>query len=134
MAEETDEGEHDNDFSQYLERAIPKSMSLSALIQAEVKKALLSFAPNNSNPEPMPTNSGSYLERQNALLLSQMLRRGRPSAPPVPLAVPDLEEEEDLPVEVLSVRSPMPRAASPKVKPVSVLAPDNKPKPGAYWR
>jgi hypothetical protein len=92
---EPDDTDNDTEFSSYMERLLPGCQSLQELIQAEIKKALLSF---NPNPDPsVPGNSGTYLERQNAMLLAQLLKRGVPtesvSIPPPANEPP----EEDLP-------------------------------------
>src|ERR1035437_7341950 len=106
-----DENENDTEFSSYMERLLPGCKSLSELIQAEIKRALSSF---NPNPDPLaPGNSASYLERQNAMLLAQLLKSGghteSVSTPPTskePL-------EEDLPEELPPVPKPKAKKTSP---------------------
>ena len=109
---ESDENENDTEFSAYMERLLPGCKSLTELIQAEIKKALSSSNPN-PNPPDLSANSGSYLERQNAMLLSQLLKRGgrTESESILPPANEPLEENlEDLP-------PPAPKPKPPKTSP-----------------
>ena len=105
-----DENENDTEFSAYMERLLPGCKSLSELIQTEIKKALVSF---NPNPDPsVPGNSGTYLERQNAMLLAQLLKRGVPTESvsiPLPANEPPEEDLPELP--------PTPKPKAPKSSP-----------------
>jgi hypothetical protein len=92
-----------------MERLIPGCKTLKELIQEEIKKAFDKISPNN--PNRLDENSGTYLERQNAMLLAQLLKsEGRTRSELTPL--PPSEPEDDLPEEPI----PAPKPKLPKVK------------------
>jgi hypothetical protein len=147
MTEETnDENNHDDDFAAYLEKAIPTCAGLTELIQAEIKKALAarSAAPGQSPEGVLPLanvqggNTGTYLERQNAMLLAQLMNAKGGSGPILP---PSVEPpEDDLPEEPLPTPKPRAKVRATSVLPMAraraaaVLPPVTRAKTGPYWR
>jgi hypothetical protein len=111
---EIDDSENDTEFSAYMERLIPGCKSLNEMIREEIRKALLSFNLNpTQRPLDGPGKSETYLERQNAALLRQLINVNiersdelTPSPPSEPL--------EDLP-------EPGPKKPSLKVKPTKSI-------------
>ena len=109
---EPDENENDAEFSGYMERLLPGCQSLKELIQAEIKKALQSSSNPNMTDHLPDDRSGSYLERQNAMLLAQLLKsEGRTRSVSIPLPANE-PPEEDLPE-----LPPTPKPKAPKSSP-----------------
>src|ERR1035437_4628025 len=109
---EPDENENDTEFSGYMERLLPGCQSLKELIQAEIKKALQSSSNPNMTDHLPDDRSGSYLERQNAMLLAQLLKsEGRTRSVSIPLPA------NEPPGESFPRAPPAPKAEGPKTAP-----------------
>ena len=65
------EDENDASFLDYLTRNALQCKTLTEFIQAEVAKAVKA-APNDPPSDPKP--SGTYLERQNQMLIDRLLK------------------------------------------------------------
>jgi hypothetical protein len=66
---EPEADENDDSFLDYIERLGPKCQSIREMVKAEIAEALK--GPSASPSEPQ---SGSYLEKQNAMLLAELMK------------------------------------------------------------
>jgi hypothetical protein len=93
MADEND-NDHNAEFLDFFERLGPQCKSISELIDQKIKEAL-------GKPSPSPEGSGSYLERQNEMLLREIfeLKHGKPptSGAPKPGPADPKPEPQDPP-------------------------------------
>ena len=73
MATEPAENEHDADFLDYFERLGPQCKSITNLIDQKIAEALKATSTSGNDPAN-PSQSGNYLEKQNQMLLAELLK------------------------------------------------------------
>lgn len=109
---------NDDEILEVLERVFPKWSNLQETIKTQIEEVLKARETNPEAPQ------GNYLERQNAMLLAELLKLKKGQSTPELSGQPSSEPDNP------PVSSPTGRKSSEKPNPKPV----DPAKPKAFWR